>query len=234
VEWWSVFRAFVRDCFNKTREQMNRFYRESHPDAPGGTKWFPQPAKMEPPRPAVATPPIQIAVQPKRGAPSGGDGDRGDSPESPSRKRLRKGLAEILSALKDAEEDPPRDPASGEEPLSPLSDDESLLDRLSSEPSPSPVSEPPTLGPSDSPPLPPRSPTPVPPVPPIPPIPTVSPPPVSPIAVPPLPVASGSSDTTAPKAPDSRPPRPPREFLTPPRTLEEVLLRRSLRNIGKG
>ena len=38
VEWWSIFRAFVRDYFSKTREQMNQFYRVSHTQAPASTK----------------------------------------------------------------------------------------------------------------------------------------------------------------------------------------------------
>jgi hypothetical protein len=84
VEWWSVFRAFVRDCFNTTRDQMNRFYRESHPKAAAGTKWFPQPAKMEAPKPDVGTPPIQIRVQLKRGLPAGGGQWDAAAPGNPS------------------------------------------------------------------------------------------------------------------------------------------------------
>ena len=226
VEWWSVFRAFVRDCFNKTREQMNRFYRESHPDAPNDTKWFPQPAKMEPPRPDVATPPIQIAMQSKRGPPDvGADDDRaaaGNSPKSPARKRLRRTIADMLEALR----------GSDEELL--LSDDESLLSRGSGSPhspvrkSPQTLSRhSPTPGPSD-PPLPPRSaprsPIPTTPVPPVPPVPTVSSPSVP----------TGPSDTAAPKDPESRPPGGhQRELVTPPRSLQELERRRSLRNLGR-
>ena len=61
--WWSVFRKFLRDCFNKSREQLNRYFRESHPDAPHGTKWFPPPAKMAPPKADFGlTPPVAIST----------------------------------------------------------------------------------------------------------------------------------------------------------------------------
>jgi len=87
MEWWSVFRAFVCSCLSKTHEQMNRFYQMSHPQAPTSTKWFPQPAKMEAPRPNMAAPPIQIVVQLKRELPgSEAHADAaatGNSPELP-------------------------------------------------------------------------------------------------------------------------------------------------------
>jgi hypothetical protein len=59
-EWWKVFRGFLRDCFNKTRVHMNRYFRESHPTAPAKKNWFPRPPKMTPPKPDLGTPPIVI------------------------------------------------------------------------------------------------------------------------------------------------------------------------------
>lgn len=77
VEWWSAFRAFLRDCFDKTRVQMNRFANEN-PDAPvqrptHGTQdcednvgngrdneWYPGLAKMRPARHESNSAPVLI------------------------------------------------------------------------------------------------------------------------------------------------------------------------------
>ena len=65
-KWWDTFKAFVRDCFNKAREQMNHYYRESNAVAIPGSRWFPRPAKMQPPRPDLGTPPLVIAQSPRK------------------------------------------------------------------------------------------------------------------------------------------------------------------------
>ena len=60
-KWWDAFKAFVRDCFNKARQQTNRYYKKSGAVPIPGRRWFPQPAKMQPPRPDLGTPPLMIS-----------------------------------------------------------------------------------------------------------------------------------------------------------------------------
>ena len=70
-KWWKTFRGFVRDCFNKSRDQINDFFRQSHPEESQTKKWFPRPAKMAPPKPDIETPPpMAITVNRKRGKPT--------------------------------------------------------------------------------------------------------------------------------------------------------------------
>ena len=62
-EWWDTFRLFLRDCFDKTRVQMNRYHDDNPlPDDLDGnlsdeearTRWFPGTPKMQPPSPPPA------------------------------------------------------------------------------------------------------------------------------------------------------------------------------------
>jgi hypothetical protein len=92
IEWWSGFRAFLRDCFDKTRVQMNRYHKENPPlptdsdtdpdsddsndcdDSKRGKGhakkdiWYPGTPKLQPPSHKRATPPtiIASALQKKR------------------------------------------------------------------------------------------------------------------------------------------------------------------------
>ena len=54
--WWDTFRAFLRDCFDKTRTQMNHYHEENPPDPDtidsddeATDQWFPGTPKMHPP-----------------------------------------------------------------------------------------------------------------------------------------------------------------------------------------
>ena len=58
-EWWRVFKDFLRDCFNKARQQMNRYFRDSYPNSTR-KNWFPPKPKMAPPKPDLGTPPVTI------------------------------------------------------------------------------------------------------------------------------------------------------------------------------
>ena len=51
--WWDTFRAFLRDCFDKTRTQMNHYHKENPPDPDtidsddeATDQWFPGTPKM--------------------------------------------------------------------------------------------------------------------------------------------------------------------------------------------
>ena len=51
IEWWSGFRAFLRDCFDKTRVQMNRYHKENPPlptDSDSDSTPTPTPATTTP------------------------------------------------------------------------------------------------------------------------------------------------------------------------------------------
>ena len=60
--WWRAFQGFIRNFFNKTRDQTNNYFRKSHPEEPPMKKWFPRPAKMHPPRPDEDIPPLTVTV----------------------------------------------------------------------------------------------------------------------------------------------------------------------------
>ncbi|KAF8539341.1 hypothetical protein BDD12DRAFT_838511 [Trichophaea hybrida] len=88
MEWWIRFRAFLRDCFDKTRVQMNRYHKENPPlptdtdtdpnsddsddcdDSERGKghakkdTWYPGTPKVQPPTHKRATPPTIIAPPP--------------------------------------------------------------------------------------------------------------------------------------------------------------------------
>jgi hypothetical protein len=92
IEWWSGFRAFLRDCFDKTRVQMNRYHKENPPlptdsdsddsddddddscddDSNRGKahakkgSWYPGKPKLNPPSHKHGTPPTIVANVPQK------------------------------------------------------------------------------------------------------------------------------------------------------------------------
>ena len=70
--WWDTFRVFLRDCFDKTRTQMNHYHQENPPDPDyfdsddeilSTETWFPGSPKMNPPSHKQETP-LVIAAAP--------------------------------------------------------------------------------------------------------------------------------------------------------------------------
>ena len=59
--WWDAFKAFMRDCFNKARQQTNYYFKKSGAVPIPGRRWFPHGAKMQPPRPHLGMPPLMIS-----------------------------------------------------------------------------------------------------------------------------------------------------------------------------